>query len=119
MNNQNDLKELEIEKILSMIFIILSILEIYGSSLEQKYIKTNDRYYDDKNKKISIFTTIVTLIIYFYFLKINIKDYLNTNVKEQELYSINIFGTLLIIIGTFLGLYFQIENNNSLIDELY
>ena len=119
MNNQNDLKELEIEKILSIIFIALSILEIYGSNLEQEYIKTNNKVYADKNKEISIITTIITLIIYFYFLKINIKDYQDINERQKELYSINILGTLLIIVGTFLGLYFQIESNNSLIDELY
>lgn len=110
--NYDKLKDIKIEDIIWVIFIILSILSIYGNYLEKIYLKTNNKEYDNTANKIFEFTLIITLIAYLYFLYRNYIIYNNIEDSKKELYSYKVLGTLFLVIGILILLYFQEEQKS-------
>ncbi|MEG0799114.1 MAG: hypothetical protein RSD96_00650 [Bacilli bacterium] len=106
----SELKELSFEKIIWVVFIIISLLNIYGTSLLEEYAKTKDSTDKLTAKKIFIFTVIVSFLIYAYFVYRNYKQLKENerNNKDTKLYYIRFIGSLLIIAGVLFILYFQI-----------
>lgn len=101
------IKRLSFENYIWVIFIIISILDIYGDELIKKYLKYNDLESDKKAKKIFFYVSIVTIIIYIYFILRNYKDF-QTH-EYNDLYKIRLFGSILILVGTVCLFYFQIK----------
>ena len=66
MKDNNDLQEVTINEWIWVIFVILSLANIYGDELEKYSLK--EKSCRDKNaRKIFLTTASVALIIYFYF----------------------------------------------------
>ncbi len=107
----NNSLELNFEDFLLIVFIALSLLNIYGNYNSKLYQKTNDSYYKYYSNKIFKFTLSITLLIYIYFFYRNYTAYQKVSDKEKKLYSIKVFGTIFLITGILCLLYFQ--NNET------
>ena len=111
MRQEDIIKELDFEKFLSVLFIICSILNIYGDYLEQEYIKCKNAKDEQKARKIFITALLIVLLIYFYYLYRNWTDLK----KEPDINKyVRFFGTILIIIGINSFIYYQSVDNNAI-----
>lgn len=112
MNNTNiesEIKRLNFEDFLWIIFIGIALLNIFGDYNEKEYLKSNNIYYKDQANHIFEITLLITFLIYIYF---NIRNY-NALKKAPEarkgLYQIKLFGSILLIVGVLCLIYFQHE----------
>ena len=108
MNNK--IKEIETDELIWIIFIILSIINIYGDELYKKSLTTNNQK-SNIAKQIFLLTAISSLLIYFYFLSNSYKELQNTD--NLELQKTKITGIILIIIGNILIIYFNINEKET------
>ena len=112
MNNVNEeIKRLNFEDFLLVLFICSSILNIIGDSYEKEYLKTHSISSKINANKIFDFTLSITILIYFYFLIRNYNSYKNISEDKKSLYSIKLFGSILIVVGAICLLYFQKKQN--------
>ena len=65
MRNSIDVN-LNIEKIIYVVFIIISVMGIIGTNYEEKFIETGDSFYHEKGGTIFKITIVIALIIYLY-----------------------------------------------------
>ncbi len=110
MNNEKEatIKRLNFENFIWVIFIIISILDIYGDELIKKSIRENDVNSDLKAKKIFTIILYVSILAYIYFLIRNYYDYKKH--PQSDLYYIRLFGSILVLTGSICFLYFQIKS---------
>lgn len=114
-NNQNEYKRLLFEDNISIIFIILSILNIKANNIVEDALITNN--YNNYNKAINIykFNIIVSILIYIYFVIRNYSFYERAieNNKNPSFEKIRIIGSVLILIGTILLAYTLFVDENE------
>ena len=108
MNNNIKLNKIEINNIINIIFILSSILSIYGNKLIKESIYYNDLSKKQQADKIFIKITFISILIYIYFLKENYNAYKK---KNENKYKIRLLGSTLVLIGTILIFYFQINSS--------
>lgn len=114
MTNEK-IEELKIDEGIWIIFILLSLLNIYGDECEKDYYTYNDFKKDQTAKKIFTFTVFISLIIYIYFAYRNyqtVENLRNQN-KDYSLHKIRLIGSIFVVTGVFLLLYFQIGNSSA------
>ncbi len=107
-----EINRLNFENYIWILFAFLCLLNIRGDNDDINYIKTNKKKYKDESNRIFEFTLISTLFIYLYFFRRNLKAYYKVTQNKKELYSIKVYGSLFLIIGVLLLIYFQ-ENQSS------
>lgn len=111
----DEIKRLDFENIIWVLFIITSLLNIFGDNLEKDYLINKDSRKEIAAKKIFIFNLLVALGVYLYFFIRNYSTMIDKKgTKEYQLNQIRVFGSLLFIIGTLCLLYFQLEDINSI-----
>lgn len=117
MNNNvfDEIKRLNFEDLLWIVFIITSILNIWGNDYQKKYVISNDNYYEDKANNIYIFILIIVLFLYLYFFNRNYKMYKSKMNEATTEDLIKVMGSIFFIIGTLCLLYFQVNSNNNFI----
>ena len=107
MNNDKDLiKRLNFENFIWITFIIVAILDIYGVELIKKSIQNNNAVFKEKADNLFLFVGLISLIIYIYFLYRNYTDYKKYYTKD---YSIRLFGSIFVFVGTLCLFYFQLS----------
>lgn len=112
MNEQTEtINRLTLENYIWAIFILISIGNIVGDELIKHSITEHDKEKDSLAKNIFIISLIVTLILYFYFMKRNYQDYQDH--KDDTAYEIRFFGSVLTIVGVLCFLYFQVKTTTS------
>ena len=106
---EEEIRRLNFEDLLLIVFIILSTLNMFGNQNEKIYVQTKDNVYKNRANRIFEFefTIIVTLIIYLYFFKRNYDSYNGVSEDKKGLYRVKVFGSLLLIVGTICLFYFQ------------
>lgn len=109
-NNDELIRRLSFENIIWLIFIIVSALDIYGDELIKKSVRENDVNAQRKSENLFLFVSLVSILVYIYFLYRNYSDYKK---YRNKLYEIRLFASCLILIGTLLLFYFQINVNNN------
>lgn len=109
MDNIDLIKRLEIDQVISVIFIIISIVSIYCDELIKDGIGESDLEKQKLASQLFLIITIISLIIYIYFLYRNfvvLKD-------EQSIENyLRFFGSLLFIVGIILYLFSQLNFDN-------
>lgn len=110
MENGDLIKRLNFENLVWLTFIIISAIDIYGDELIKKGVTTNDKKLQEMANNLFLFVILVSIIIYIYFFWRNYHDYKK---HHNELYKIRLFASSLILIGTILLLYFQLNINNQ------
>lgn len=103
----NEINRLNFEDFLLLVFIVLSIINIYGDYNEKEFIKTSDRKYKNKANVIFEITLFVTLFIYLYFFIRNYNAYQKAEEKDKKLFIIKLIGSGLLIAGIICLIYFQ------------
>lgn len=98
---------LDIEKIIYVIFIIISVMGIIGTNYEEKFIETGDSSYHEKGCTITI---VIALIIYLYYLKRNYEIYNEASSKEKNLIRIRLFGSVFFVVGAICLVYFRFKD---------
>lgn len=76
---------LDIEKIIYVVFIIISVMGIIGTNYEKKFIETGDSSYHEKGCTIFKITIVIALIIYLYYLKKIMKFIMKQVLKKKIL----------------------------------
>lgn len=111
-----ELEELEFEKILWAIFIVVSALNIYGDNIQELFLQENQPEYEKESKTIFTFTITISLLIYLYFMYRNYKKVEETKQQNENtlLPSIRLFGSILIVVGVIMVLYYQINEKTPL-----
>ncbi len=102
------LKNLRNEDFIWLIYIFVSIFAIISNKLEKRYYLF--RSYQDKKmyKYINITIFIIALLIYLYFVSLDLKN------KRRTIDSkLHLFAALLFFIGGIIYLYLEIKNFNS------
>lgn len=113
-NKEKEIRRLNFEDILWIIFILLSILNITSNDYQKKYVISNHQQYEDNANKISIFVLTVLVFIYLYFFIRNNNMYNNKDNPTKEDF-VKLLGSLFFIIGALCLLYFQINSENNFI----
>ena len=109
-NIDDEFNRLNFEEWLLIILIAVTIFNIISNNLQKLYLKTNDRKYLKNASLMFIITLSITIIIYLYFVNRNYKVYKNSNKKNKNIYKIKLIGSILIVVGVILLLYFQIND---------
>lgn len=111
MRNDDELiKRLNFENIIWLTFIVVSALDIYGDELIKKSVRENDTNSQRKSENLFLFVSLISILVYIYFLYRNYSDYKK---YENKLYGIRLLASCLILVGTLLLFYFQINVNNN------
>lgn len=119
-NSQKQLRQLRFENFLSVIFIALSVLNIYGDDLLQRFVVLQDKKDEKQAREVFLVALIITLLIYFYFAYRNhreLKEAIKNGDKNVFAHKIRVFGTLLLIVGVCCFIYFN-RNSGETIDDL-
>lgn len=112
MNNDEQLiKRLQFENFIWIAFIIISAIDIYGDELIKKSIVESNQELRLKAENLFVFVALISILVYIYFFCRNYYEYKE---KRCTIYEIRLIGSLLILTGTLLLLYFQLFNNKDL-----
>lgn len=111
----NETKRLNFENILWIIFVFLSIMNIVSNNFQKDYVVSNDQYYEDKAKKISIFVLTVLLFVYLYFFIRNYNMYNSKGMDASREDFIKVMGSVFFILATLCLLYFQVKSEDNFI----
>lgn len=108
----SELKRLNFEDMLWIIFIFLSFCNIVGNHFEKKYLHSNA--FQDKHmaNEVFLFALTVTFFIYIYFFIRNYHSFKNSSPKERFTYTIKVLGSIFLIIGVLCLIYFQKHNED-------
>ena len=109
------IKDLVIDEWIWIIFIILSLFNIYGDEKSKCFcIIHND---SDKELANSIFTFTIfissLIYVYFFYKRYTVYKYNRFNNLNTNICSIRFFASLFVVIASFLYLYCQINDNND------
>lgn len=106
------IRRLYFEDFLIIVFICLSILNLVGDYYEREYLKYRNVNYKRDANNIFDFTLSITVLIYLYFVVRNYNSYKSVSNDYKVLYSVKLFGSILIIVGAVCLLYFQKNQKN-------
>lgn len=112
-SKNQEIERIKFEDILSLVFIVTSILNIYGDKLHIEYIATNSREKELMARDIYKLVLIITILIYLYFLNRNY-SFLKTayeNRQNTKLPFIRLMGSVFLIVGVILLLYVLVESD--------
>lgn len=116
MNNNSEIAELNFEKILWGIFIFISALNIYGDNIQQLFLIDHNPSNEEKAKDIFIFTLVISILIYIYFAYRNfnnIKKAKQNNI-DITIYNIRFIGSIFIVVGVIMVLYFEVKEETPI-----
>ena len=110
-----ELKELKIDEWIWIVFIILSVLNIFGDEYEKDFYTKNDTQKDQTAKKIFTFTVFISFLIYAYLLyqRYNRVKLMRSQGRDTSLGEIRLFGSILVVTASLLFLYTQIKENKK------
>lgn len=114
-SEKDKLMELKIDEWIWIIFIILSALNIFGDEYEKDFYLCHDIYKDGIAKKIFTFTVFVSFLIYCY---LAYQRYCDIKVRRQmgqysSLNELRFVGNILVVISSFIFLYYQLETTSA------
>ena len=119
MNDKiREINGLNIEIVLSIIFIFISLINIYGDQIQKKFLITGERNDEKKARKIFAIALIISIFIYLYFIYRNyndLQDAIKNNQSVPQSY-IRLFGSILILVGALCILYY-IESSSTPIGQ--
>lgn len=105
-----EIQELNFEKFLAILFIIASVLNYYGDSIQQNFLKYSNPQDEKKAKTLFVIALIITIVAYLYFIKRDKDNVLyatltNGNVRLEQ---VRLFASILILVGFLIILYYFI-----------
>ena len=112
-NNDTFINNVNTEKILSIIFIIIGVVNIVGDNLLIKFFRTNDIRCRIKSNQIFLFGLIVSFLLYIVIVSRNYSFYIQKKESGQDATPEleRLFGSLLILAGFAIIFNFFLKNN--------
>ena len=110
----NELKKFTYQDIISIVFVVASILNIIASDKEKEYIFSKDIKDRNTANVIYIIVLLVLIILYIYFIKVNYQEYNKCNNYEKNKNLIRLYGSIFFLIGSLCFLYFRINDKNNI-----
>lgn len=109
----------ENQKSIRIVFVILNIFAWFADDSDEKNLLSNKKETDKLAQNIYTIIIIISLLINFYYLIVNEKQYQeaiqkNKNVKEFKLRNIAI---IIVIISLIIFLYVQLNDEDISLDE--
>lgn len=114
-NVWSEIRRLNFEDLLWILFIVTSVLNIVGNDYQKRYVVTNNEKYENKANNIYVFILIIVLFIYLYFFNRNYKMYKSKMDSATKEDLIKVMGSVFFIVGTLCLLYFQVNSKNNFI----
>ncbi|MFI3260835.1 MAG: hypothetical protein R3Y13_03895 [bacterium] len=113
MNNNNFVTNIKIEKILSIIFIIIGLSNIYADNILIKAEKFNDLKLRKKADEIFLFGLIVSYILYIVIVARAYSFYIDkkNSGKDATPELQRLYGSIIILVGFSIIFYYFINNN--------
>lgn len=111
-NEMNEIKRLNFENLLWIVFGILCFMNVYGDELEKEYVYTHSNVYEKDSNDVFTFTLFVTFFIYIYFFLRNSNSYKKASLEDKSLYQVKVLGSIFLIAGIICLIYFQMNNEN-------
>ena len=108
MNKSIQIKNIDIENIIWVIYIIIILLALLSNYYEKNSIVNNNYQDGIDSKNINIFIFIVLVIIYLYFLNNSYNKYRN---NPSDINYTNLMANIFNVIGGFIFLYVAINAN--------
>ena len=108
----SELVNLNIEKLIYIVFIIISIMGIIGTNYEEKFLNTRNAKYHKKGSTIFKITILIALIIYLYYLKRNYELFNEANEIEKKKIRIRLFGSIFFVVGAICLVYFRFTDTS-------
>lgn len=108
----DDIKRLNFEDYIWIVFAILAFLNIFGDNLQKIFIRTNYSEFEDKANNVFLFTLIISFIIYIYFFYRNYRAFLKVSNNEKSIFLVKLIGSSLLIGGVICLIYFQANQTN-------
>lgn len=105
INVNNELKQVEIENLIWMIYLFIIGANFISNYFEEKYLFTMDSKYRKIFRYINILVLFIALCIYIYTLYITAK---NTNKKSPIYRKLLLLASICILIGGIIYLYVEI-----------
>ena len=84
MDKDKEIKRLNFEDILWIIFIITSLLNVKGNNYQKKYVITNDLFYENEANNIYVIVLFIVLFLYLYFFIRNYSMYQNKGINATK-----------------------------------
>ena len=108
-NKEQEIRRIRFEDLISILFIVTSLLNIYADNLN-----TNDQDKEKVARDIYLIVTIITIAVYYYFINRNYKflKFAKENNQDQKLPFIRLLGSIFFMVGILLLLYVLVESNN-------
>ncbi len=113
---EEELNDLKLDNLLSVIIILLSLFNIIGDLIEQEGVIENDSKKKELSHNIYKLALIGSLILYFVFFKRNANELNEAAYENKDLfpYKIRQLGSTLFIIATLCIIYFNISNPENI-----
>ena len=108
----NDIKRLNFEDYIWIVFAILAFLNIYGDNLQKEFLKSNNKKYETKANDVFLFVLIIGFFIYLYFFYRNYRIFLKTKDEDKGLFIIKLIGSAFLISGSICLIYFQYKQTD-------
>ena len=108
----SELVNLDIEKIIYIVFIIISIMGIIGTNYEEKFLTTRNTTYHKKGSTIFKITIVIALLIYLYYLKRNYEIFSSSSEEDKKLIRIRLFGSIFFVVGALCLVYFRFKDTS-------
>ena len=108
------MSELQVDEVVWIIFILLSLMNIFGDECERDYCVFHYEWEKKLSKNIFTFTIFISLLLYFYleYQRYQKLIHCKKNHQNSSFWEIRCFGGMLVIIATILFLYCQIVDEN-------
>ena len=72
-NKEQEIRRIRFEDLISILFIVTSLLNIYADNLYINYLNTNDQDKEKVARDIYLIVIIITIAVYYYFINRNYK----------------------------------------------
>lgn len=106
--NTNRLKELQVDEIIWIIFITISIVNIIGDEFEKNYCTTQNPNSLNTSKNIFTLTLFASFIIYSYILYLRYKKVKNN--PYNNLNKNRLFAGILVVVASIINFYCQLKD---------
>lgn len=112
--NEEAIRNIKIEKTLSIIFILIGLANIHGDDLLIKATKTGDTRLDERASTIFLWGLIISFFIYIVIVARNYNFYIDkkNSGADATLELTRLYGSILVLLGFILVFYFFIQDNN-------
>ncbi len=116
MKQNEKLKDLTIDEWIWVVFIILSLFNIYGDELEKKFYREKNPNAKSLSKNIFTFTVFISFLIYFYlgYKRYKVMKFRQENNLETNICQTRFFASFLVVIASFLFLYCQLTDKEDI-----